>query len=281
MNSADLLVTRIADAFGNKKGVFGNLSDLLENQVPEGVKVGSREHARFYFFLIFNDHGTKSSNLYARFKQLYIDHQDLFIPENLVSENHTEHSWLQDKYLVQLGLRYPKQAAISWIKNAKQLVAEYDGEPLNLFCHTTDAIALFKAIRTFRGYGPKTAGLLLRVILGVGFNRQLTNVADVPLPVDIHDSRIAFMCHLYRPTDVENVQSIYSNPRHIAGVEAVWRMASRRAGVEWETIDRALWILGSRGCTRRLCRDCPINQYCDIGKQEISNAPSLFNDASI
>ena len=157
----------------------------------------------------------------------------------------------------------------------------YGGEPLTCFIHTHDAPTLFRAIRGFRGYGPKTAGLLLRVIRGVGFNRKLENIGDVPLPVDIHDSRIAFICDLFRPSGVVNVQEIYGNPRHVAGVESIWRNAAQAVHVPWETIDRALWILGSRGCVRRLCHLCPIWKHCNIGRKEVQNVSSLLDDALV
>lgn len=281
MNSPDLLVEAIALAFEQKSGVFSNLGDLLENQIPEETEVGSEEHARFYFFLIFNDHGTKSSSLYARFKTLFKDHPEIFNPSTFLSAEYRDCVIFQQNFLSGLGLRYPRQAALSWVQNAISLCGQYEGEPIKLFTHTEDAPSLFRAIRSFRGYGPKTAGLLLRVVRGVGFNRQLNNISEVPLPVDIHDSRIAFICHVYRPAGAQDVKDIYGNTRHIAGVESVWRTAAKNVGVEWETIDRALWILGSRGCTHRLCGDCPVQRYCDVGKQEALNATSLFDDTTL
>lgn len=279
--SAPTITRALADAFYARRAVFSDIDDLLEHQIPHGVEVGSAEHARFYFFLIFNDHGTKSSRLYAHFKQLYVTQPELFQPRDLARMAPAKVEQALAAALTGIGLRYPKQAITSWLANAQRLVREYDAEPLACFTHTSHAPTLFRSILNFRGYGPKTAGLLLRVIHGVGFNRKLDNLAEVPLPVDIHDSRIAFICHLYRPAGVHDVGVIHASPRHLAEVERMWRQAAHASQVPWEIIDRALWILGSRGCVKRRCHDCPIQRHCDIGREEVRNATPLFDDSPV
>ena len=176
-----------------------------------------------------------------------------------------------------MGLRYPKQAAKSWIENSKKLLKMYDGTAINMFKSTNDALELFKKINSFRSYGPKTSGLLLRVIIGIGFNRELMNIENVPLPVDIHDSRIAFNCDIYHPENIDNLQKIYSNTSHIQKIEKLWRYSAKEIGVRWEDLDRALWLLGSKGCVNKECMICPINKICIVGKEFIKNEKNLFN----
>ena len=146
-----------------------------------------------------------------------------------------------------------------------------------MFSSTNNAVELFESINGFRSYGPKTSGLLLRVIIGIGFNRELTNIENVPLPVDIHDSRIAFNCNIYRPNDTEDLQKIYSNPSHIKKIEKIWRESAKDVGVSWEELDRALWLLGSKGCANKECQICPINDICITGKELLKNEQNLFN----
>lgn len=266
-NSTAMEIIRlIDDSYQRRYGIFSKISNLLEYQVPEGVSPGSSEHARFYFYLIFNDHGTKSTNLYSKFKELYSEHPYVFVPGYVARNYEGKEGKFRDKYLSSLGLRYPSQATKSWISNSKRIVASYSGEPMNMFVSSNSAPEFYNRILSFRGYGPKTSGLLLRVIVGVGFNRKLSGITDVPLPVDIHDSRIAYTCGLYQPEGVNNIQQIYSNPAHIKKIEGIWRKSAQEIHVDWEEIDRALWLLGSIGCVNKRCKECPISSFCGTGK---------------
>jgi len=258
-----------------KRGIFTSTDELLEMQCPHSIEHGSKEHATFYFYLVFNDHGTKSINLYKRFKEKYLNHKEIFDAKYVV-ENFTEELILQE-HLSTLGLRYPKQAAKSWIENSKKLLDKYDGKAIDMFSSTNDAVELFKEINSFRSYGPKTSGLLLRVIIGIGFNRKLSNIENVPLPVDIHDSRIAFNCDIYRPDGIEDLQKIYSNPSHIKKIEKLWRDSAKEVGTTWEELDRALWLLGSKGCANKECIICPINDICKMGKEVLKDEQNLFS----
>src|SRR5208283_4967971 len=91
-----------------------------------------------------------------------------------------------------LGVRYPREAARSWYANSLRLLESFDGDPRRLFQSSSDARALLKEIRSFRGYGPKTGGMLLRAIVGLGFV-TLDRIENVLPPVDVHDSRISFL----------------------------------------------------------------------------------------
>ena len=270
------IVSLITENYLANKGIFSTTEDLLEFQIPKDIEYGSKEHARFYFYLIFNDHGTKSRNLYMKFKELYNNTENLFSPSDIINNFKDNENLLKESYLSNLGLRYPTQAAKSWISNSEMLISRYNGEPINLYNSTSNAVELFKRIKNFRSYGPKTSGLLLRVIRGVGFNRNLSHITDVPLPVDIHDSRIAFMCGIYKPDGIDDIYNIYSNPKHIQRIEKIWREAAKESGVKWVDIDRALWLLGSKGCVNKLCIECPINQYCKTGRS-FSNEKGQLN----
>lgn len=274
MERIDAIVTAINAEYKSKKGIFEAMDDLLEYQVPQGVTPSDKFHARFYFFLIFNDHGTKSRTLYEKFKNLYTINPSIFNPIEVINNQET---WEELKLngLNSLGLRYPTNAAKAWFENSRILVEKYKGEPENLFKSTGNAVELFYKIKSFKGYGPKTTGLLLRVVIGMGFNRNLSNISNVPLPVDIHDSRIAFICGIYRPETANDVFDIYSNPKHIKEVSRAWQTSAERLKIDWEELDRALWLLGSRGCAKKLCLECPIVSYCDIGREVKKSQPTI------
>jgi hypothetical protein len=77
-NRARLVILRIQKAFTYREGLLAEVDDLVENQIPDGVKTLSREHALFLFYIIVNDHGMKSSRLYARAKELFRIRPELF-----------------------------------------------------------------------------------------------------------------------------------------------------------------------------------------------------------
>jgi len=270
------IANRLIESYHQRKGIFSEVDSLLEYQCSDSVKRGSKEHANFYFFLIFNDHGTKSERLYDRFKKAYKENPHLFSPKQLVYNEKLKDD-LQ-KLIFRLGVRYPNQSFISWIENARKLVEKFEGEAINLFRSTSDAISLYKKIKSFRGYGPKTSGLLLRVIVGVPFNPNLRNIEKVLMPVDIHDVRIAIQCNVFTPLDVnyKSYEEVYRNPRNIKAVQILWKEAALAIGIKWEELDRALWLLGSRGCTPKKCNLCPIKDYCNEGRRYVPETSSLF-----
>jgi endonuclease III len=267
------IASAILSAYRQRQGVFETTTDLLENQIILGVDPGSEEHARFYFYLIYNDHGTKSATLYARFRQLYAEKPQLFDSAYLSkhsSGNGGPPSFLRDA-ISGLGLRYPKQSLISWWSNTMQLVRSYESKPINLFRSTSDAVELFGRVQSFRGYGPKTAGLLIRVIVGMGFH-HLNNLRKVPVPVDVHDTRIAYWTGLYRPEGSGiDPGHLSEDAVHVKSVSALWQEAARQLHEPWPELDRALWLLGSRGCVGRRCQLCPVRQWCEEGLRVLNS----------
>jgi hypothetical protein len=203
IDRAKLVILRVQDAFVYRRGLLSETGDLVENQIPEGVAPLSREHALFLFYTVANDHGMKSSRLYAQAKALFLEQRDLFEPSKVVDN----FVGPEDLRLVELtgrrlGTRYPRETAKTWYLNSARLVENFGGDPRNLFCSTSDARVLIKEIQEFRSYGPKIGGMLLRAVVGLGF-ANVTGVEEVLVPVDIHDSRISFLTGILR-LDGEN-----------------------------------------------------------------------------
>jgi len=253
----EVIVKKIMDFYEKDKSFFQHKKNLLEYQIPDAIDYASKEHAMFYFFLIFNDHGTKSINLYKNFKNLFVKNSDYFNPKKI--------AYLEDELkeeIAKLGVRYANNSFKYWVYNAQKIVNEFDGDVYNLFTSYDDAMELYKKIKEFKGYGDKTTGLLLRVINGVGFNK-LDNFYDVPLPVDTHDSKIAINCNMIDSFDYNK-----ADKKVLKDVSKIWQDLANSMGYKWEELDKALWILGSVGCVKKDCQDCPIKLDCKIGKYE-------------
>jgi endonuclease III len=264
-NRARLVILRIQKAFTYKEGLLAEVDDLVENQIPVGVKTLSREHALFLFYIIVNDHGMKSSRLYARAKELFQVRPELFEATKILEMYHEPY----DSDLVEatgryLGTRYPRETARAWYLNSLRLENLFSGDPRKLFCCCIDAQKLLDEITAFRGYGPKTGGMFLRAIVGLGFVK-LKGLENVLVPVDIHDTRISFFTGIVNIDNNEGSQNInyYS---YVRDIQRILRDTCRALSLPWLDIDRALWLIGSRGCARKRCLLCPLRDLCRVGK---------------
>ena len=272
---ARLVVSRVHDAFKRGTGLLAETDDLVENQIPKYVLPLSKEHALFLFFVVANDHGMKSTRLYDRAKNLFLERRDLFNPHEVV-RNFTgpEDPRLIESTGKYLGTRYPKETAKAWYLNSVGLLEKYEGDPKCLFQSTSDARILIKRIRAFRGYGPKIGGMLLRAAIGLGF-AKVSGIEEVLVPVDIHDSRISFLTGIFK-TKTDGI----GKPNYYAFVTHVQKMLLNTCNsldLEWLDTDRALWLIGSRGCVSRRCSLCPLSDICEIGKEVTARAVNVSN----
>ena len=264
---ARLVVSRVHNAFRCREGLLSETGDLVENQIPTGVEPLSRDHALFIFYTVVNDHGMKSSRLYAQAKAVFLKDRDLFEPARVpLNFEGPEDPRLIESTGKRLGTRYPKETAKTWYLNSQRLEEGYDGDPRNLFSSTSDARTLMKEIRAFRGYGPKIAGMLLRAAIGLGF-ANVEGIEEVLVPVDIHDSRISFLTEILKvfPDCRDDDRKIHYYD-YVPQVQRILLEACNSLGLEWLDTDRALWLIGSRGCVNRRCKSCPLHDICTIGR---------------
>jgi endonuclease III len=263
-NKAAEVINRLNIAFKNKWGILSEIEDLVENQIPDQVESLSKEHALFLFYVVVNDHGMKSNRLYNSAKLLYNENPFLFNPDYVVKyyANEFDEQLIADTG-IRLGTRYPKVTAKNWYLNSQKLLSEYSGDPIKLFNSTNDAKELIKIIKSFYGFGPKIGGMLLRAIIGLGFNKSVNSVEEVLVPVDIHDSRISFFTGMIDYIDPSEVDYY----KYVKDVQILILNTCNQLDIEWLDVDRALWLIGSRGCANKRCLDCPINNFCSVGSQ--------------
>lgn len=263
---AQQIVVRLYDAFSSRFGLLSETEDLVENQIPPNVPRLSRDHSLFLFFTVANDHGMKSSRLYAAAKQLFQKCRELFEPRRIVADfSSGDDPALIEATAKSLGVRYPREAARSWYANSLRLLESFNGDPRQLFQSSSDASALLKQIRSFRGYGPKTGGMLLRAIVGLGFVR-VDRLEDVLPPVDVHDSRISFLTGIVRASAAREVDGEHYY-KYTAQIQAALKDACNSSRVAWCDVDRALWLIGSRGCVSKRCHLCPLSDVCSVGRE--------------
>lgn len=255
------IVRNLILSFEKKEGVFSDTKELLENQIPVSVQYRSKQHANFLFYLISQDHGTKSYKLYERAKNLFVDFSYIFDPESVVNTFDSEDSKSLLNIIKMLGVRYPNNSVKYWYRNSIKLNNEYNSDARNIFSSNYGP-EILKRIKEFHGFGPKISSLLFRVFVGVGMANP-ERVDEIGFPTDIHDTRIAGLTKIADiPDDItENNYSPYAKT-----AQKVWQKACNDENVNWLQVDRALWILGSKGCVNERHHDCPIKEYCIKGQ---------------
>jgi endonuclease III len=264
---ARVVVSRIYEAFKIGEGLLSEQEDLVENQIPRDVRPLSRDHSLFLFYVVVNDHGIKSSRLYEKAKSLFLTSRFLFEPSEVLSQfTGPDDIQLIEYTGARLGTRYPRETAKTWYLNSIKLLEKHDGDPRRLFRCTTDAPLLLKEILSFRGYGPKIGGMLVRAIAGLGFS-NLDNLDKVLVPVDIHDSRISFFTGIIKNREWLN-DSAFDYYSHVRVVQKMLLDTCNSLGIKWLDVDRALWLIGSRGCVPRRCHECPLQNVCYVGRPQ-------------
>jgi endonuclease III len=161
--------------------------------------------------------------------------------------------------------------------NSRRLVETFGGDPRNLFQTASDARTLIREIQEFRGYGPKIGGMLLRAAIGLGF-AKVERVEEVPVPVDIHDSRISFLTGILKVA-ASNGNGKMNYYAYVPQVRKILLAACNSLGMEWLDADRALWLIGSRGCVDKRCRLCPLSDVCTVGKVVVTDPPRSRSEA--
>jgi endonuclease III len=255
----------LENAFTNGVKIFADTRNLIEHQIPEDVKPLSREHVLFLFYIAPLDYLMKSELLYTRAKMMFKNRPELFDPSYVSSTfNETNLHELANLLRKYLGVRFPSEAAKRWYKNSVILLQLYQGDPRNIFKGSRNAKEIFKKITQFRGLGGKTGGMIFRCMIDLGL-AEVENINDVLPPVDIHDVKIAFYTKI-----VYSEEYSERNARKFTRViQNVWSCICREGGLNWLTVDRALWLLGSNGCAKRKCNNCPINNFCTMRERGI------------
>ncbi len=249
----------LQEAVDRQEGIVGETADLVENQVPENVRRGSREHALFLFAVVPSDRGVKSSLLWSRARQMHGEFPWLFEPSSFQDLSLNEAvGRVRELLSMYLKPRYATNAAVGWVNNAKRLTADFEADARKVFAQGQNGADAYKAIRSFFGFGPKTGGMMYRAATGLGW-ASAEAASGVDMPVDTHDVRIAIQLRILTSRDPIATSDFQ---RYASLVRRELTEACQELGGEWFGIDRAMWLIGSRGCARRRCGLCPLVDEC-------------------
>jgi endonuclease III len=247
-------------------GLVAEQADLVENQVPPGITRGSLEHSIFLFLIVPNDRGVKSSSLWGRSKEAFGSCPELFDFNWVVKSFSKDRGSLASLVADKIRPRYVNHSAAAWIENSARLLSDFGGDPRALFSVSADAREVARVIRSYKGFGPKTGGMMLRAAVGLKWS-SAEYLEEVEIPVDVHDVRISIQTGILSVSDRQDLDS--ASKAYAALAPIVRRVLTQVCAEEklaWPNIDRALWLIGSRGCVRRRCTECPLTNVCSASE---------------
>lgn len=230
MNPADF-VKRVVNSYRHYKGVFADHKNA-EDMVPSSTK---EQKALFLFYVIQLDYAMKSQRLYEGARCLFLENPEFFMPRFILNLSEASlKNYLQDY----LKPRYINEAVKRYQLNSQKLLNEYGGNPLAVFEEAVTAKEALKAVRDFRGFGPKIGNFLVRTFINT-FDLNYPDIEEILPPVDVHDVRIAFLMGF--------IESDKMSAKNIKRTKGLWSAACKECGESWLVFDKAFWLLGSEG----------------------------------
>lgn len=267
-------------------GIFGK-KEMPEDMLPPRVEAGSEEHLRFITLTVAIDYQRDADQLWEAARRTYghLETRYLFDPTAVARTGMLQ--IVADMQRFHLTKKPEKDAQI-WQTISCTLTSHFEGRVGNLIgAAKTDAGALLKLISTrphASGFpflkGPKIGPLWVRMLhdnCGV----QLTGLADIPIPVDVHTAQATLQIGAVR---AEGWKGTMLDLRK--AVQAVWREAVTGTETYPLRLDEPLWHLSRIGCrklsgARQACRGrCPVGAECLPKLQWLSIAGEMITDGS-
>lgn len=233
------IVKIVMNSYNEGNGIFSERLNAEDFVRPEWSK---QKKALFVFYAIQLDYATKSIALYEHMSRLFEEKE--ISPEFILGLSDEELASILANYV---HPRYPAEAAMRWRKNSALLLEKYMVDATRIFS-SGDAVKSIEAINEFRGFGPKIGSLFFRVMMHT-FDFKLANLDKITQPIDVHKRR---MTKWFGVLDSDNIFEI----------KDFWNKACLLAGISWTEWDKPFWLLGSQGCAKKRCGECPVREFC-------------------
>ena len=248
------------DQFYNQKGIFKEYS-MPEYVLPRNLKEGSKEHALFLTYVISIDYMTDAEKLWRKSRGAYELYPERFIPREIlkVSPRTVETS------VKKLGARFYSSAAKTWIKISRLLLDKYGGDPRNITSQRSTIDEIKQRIDEFPYLrGPKLTNFYIRAMGETGLFK-VENLDELDIPVDKQVARFTIYTGVLKLLSEQFVGCAQENPlRNL--IEEAWRLAAKTLGTAPWKLDEPMWTIGSKLCSGRKCRKCPVEDLCDKTK---------------
>lgn len=225
-------------------------SDLATVDFPSEIEYKSNEWLIYIFYSCLLDYGMRSQKYHDNLIKTYHIYSDIFNPNYVIEKFTTNKVELLNIMKNNIHPRYPNVAVDKWINLSREL-SKYDSllDKIKEF-NNFNELNLF--IRSIKGYGQKTGGLLLRLIYESGvcsFNDKLGCI-----PLDRHDIEISYLNNI--------MDSQKLNSKQIEELSSLYIESGEKLGIDANLVDKYLWNIGNDFCNKKNCIKCPLYDSC-------------------
>lgn len=244
-NKIDRLVQKMHEYYGKQES-----NTLAIVDFPNLIEYKSNEWLIYIFYSCLLDYGMRSQNYHNNLINTYHIYPQIFNPNYVLNEFSNNKEKLLDIMKNSIHPRYPNVAVDKWLNLSIEL-SKYDNllDKIKEF-NNFNELNLF--IRSIKGYGQKTGGLLLRLIYESGvcnFNDKLGYI-----PLDRHDIEISYLNNI--------IDSQKLNSKQVEELSSLYIESGERIGIDANLVDKYLWNIGNVFCNRKNCSNCPLHDDC-------------------
>ena len=91
---------------------------------------------------------------------------------------------------------------------------------------------------------------------------KITDMKNLDIPVDLQVARFTVYTGVLKLEQGTFEGCIHNNPIRSL-IEEVWRKAAYQIGQTPYELDEPIWTIGSKLCTKKKCRKCPVYELCE------------------
>ena len=248
------------EQFENRKGIFSDYS-MPEYIYPRNLVPGSKEHALYFTYIISIDYMTDAEKLWKKARGAYELYPKRFTPKKILqfSDNTVK------TFVRRLGARFAPEAAKTWKKISKILLEKYDGDPRNITPQPLTVNEIKAKLQEFPYLrGNKLSNFYIRAMGETGLFK-VKNLHELDIPVDKQVARFTFYTGVVK-IKAQKYQGCVNDDPIKSLIEEAWRKAAKKLGIPPWKLDEPIWTIGSKLCTKRKCKQCPIENLCNKTK---------------
>lgn len=284
-----LLLKTVHNAVENGTGIFAtnprkflpqwNLPAEIEH-FPQKKEVAEPEKAaRFLFLRNQLDRRQSSSDLNSKLLIAWSNPKTnwIFDPRQVFRRDITDIETLL-KYQLNSNLPiHPKLSlAQGYFANCRTLFEMYDSDPRNLVIYKTADEARGR-IEKLHGFGRGLANLLMVQFLTRSI-AQPTDPENIRPKIDVHKARVPINCGVISLNQDASHKYVTNGMLHTGAIardlETAYVATVARHSVPLIEIEEAIWVLGSRCCTKRnyvhCKKNCPLADTLCIAMTPLS-----------
>lgn len=257
------------------EGIHGR-KDMPEDRPPEGVTTGSLEHLLFLTLTVSIDYQRDAHVLWDSARRTYEDPETRYLFDPAALQNIPFSKMIRDMQRHGLSKKIQNDTFI-WRTVALTFLKKWDGNPRNFLAACDwDAVTILRRLREDQHFdgkrmtwdfpflrGPKIGPLWVRMLRDNGKVEEITNLENVPIPVDVHVAKATLALGIVKGSYQGSLEGMY------AFIRDAWKQGVRGASTGERPmialdIDESLWHLSKFGCTKRdaVTGECPVKNQC-------------------